>query len=177
MAKSDILIPFIKSWEGGWSDDPHDSGGATMCGITLATYTKWRAGLGYPRPTKKQLRNISDDEWHQIFRELYWNRLSADLIESQAVANMAVDWYWHSGIVAIRSLQQLSGTVVDGVVGPNTIRAVNRCHPETLFCQLSQDRTDFLHNLVIKKPAYTRYLSGWLRRVNSIKYDELILNQ
>ena len=30
--------------EGGWSDHPADPGGATMKGITLATYRKYRPG-------------------------------------------------------------------------------------------------------------------------------------
>ena len=92
MAKIEILVPFIKSWEGGWSDKPHDKGGATMCGITLKTFTEWRTSQGLPAPTKQDLRDITDDEWLRIMRVKYWNRLRADQIECQAVANMAVDW-------------------------------------------------------------------------------------
>ncbi|MCP8894345.1 hypothetical protein KYK29_05335 [Shinella daejeonensis] len=28
-------------WEGGWADHPKDPGGATMKGITLATFRRW----------------------------------------------------------------------------------------------------------------------------------------
>lgn len=177
MARSEVLVPFIRSWEGGWSDDPHDSGGATMCGVTLKTFTEWRVSHGCPKPTKEQLRKISDPEWHDIFRERYWNRLRADQIESQAVANMAVDWYWCSGGMAISTLQRYCYTTVDGIVGPKTIAAVNRCNPERLFRELSQARTEFLERIVRNNPSKARYLNGWLRRVNSIRYDRLILNR
>lgn len=32
------------SHEGGWADDPRDAGGATMKGVTLATYRRWKPG-------------------------------------------------------------------------------------------------------------------------------------
>lgn len=177
MATIDILIPFIRSWEGGWSDDPDDEGGATMCGITLSTFTAWRESHGRPAPTKEELRGISDEEWTDIFRARYWNRLKADQIECQAVANIAVDWCWCSGIVAIKTLQRLCGTTVDGKVGPKTISAVNSRNPKWLFAQLLQARTEFLQELARKKPTRRKYLKGWLRRVNSITYNELILNR
>lgn len=177
MANIEILVPFIKSWEGGWSDSPYDKGGATMCGITLKTFTEWRTSQGLPVPTKQDLHDISDEEWMRIMRIKYWNRLRADRIESQAVVNMAVDWCWCSGSPSIRALQRLSGTTVDGIVGPKTIAAVNRCDPEQLFRQMSQARKEFLQRIVDNDPTQERHLGGWLRRVNSIQYDKLTLNR
>ena len=40
MADYKVHIPFLEKWEGGWSNDPDDSGGATMMGITIpVSYT------------------------------------------------------------------------------------------------------------------------------------------
>jgi len=33
-----LLIPTVHRWEGGWADHPSDPGGATMRGVTLATF-------------------------------------------------------------------------------------------------------------------------------------------
>ena len=38
MAESKILAPFIRSWEGGFSNVRGDRGGATMMGVTLTTF-------------------------------------------------------------------------------------------------------------------------------------------
>ena len=38
MADKNNLIPIIKRWEGGYSDNPNDRGGATNSGVTLAVY-------------------------------------------------------------------------------------------------------------------------------------------
>ena len=45
MANINILSPFILSWEGGFVNDPHDRGGATNRGVTIAT---WRQ-VGYDK--------------------------------------------------------------------------------------------------------------------------------
>ena len=38
MADYRKLVPFIKKWEGGFSNHPQDRGGATNKGVTFSTY-------------------------------------------------------------------------------------------------------------------------------------------
>ena len=177
MASCDALIPFIRSWEGGWSDDPNDSGGATMCGITMDTFTAWRTEHNLPRPTKEDLRHITDAEWRDIFLSRYWQPLRAGELWSQGVANMLVDWYWHSGTTAVKTLQRLVRTTQDGIIGIRTLAAANARDPKELFRELRNARIKFLTDLAMRKPSQNRYLAGWLRRVNSIEYDTLTLNR
>ena len=63
MAKVDILLPFILSFEGGFSNHPADKGGATNKGVTIAT---WRQ-VGYDKDGDgdidvNDLRLITDKE-------------------------------------------------------------------------------------------------------------------
>lgn len=67
-------LRFTLQFEGGWSDHPRDPGGATMKGVTLATF---RAFKGYPA-TKTELRNISDEDLREIYRRRYWDAVKAD---------------------------------------------------------------------------------------------------
>lgn len=71
-------LTFVLGWEGGWADHPADPGGATMKGITLATYTSWRESRGEPAPSREELRGISDAEVAQIYRSWYWVTSGAD---------------------------------------------------------------------------------------------------
>lgn len=52
-----------------------------MRGITIGTYTRWREAHGQPKPTKDDLRNISDQEVRQIYKEWYWNEAQAGDLE------------------------------------------------------------------------------------------------
>lgn len=60
-------------YEGGWSDHPSDPGGATMKGITLATYRRVKPGA-----TKTELRNISNETVAKIYRTDYWDKVGGD---------------------------------------------------------------------------------------------------
>lgn len=60
-------------YEGGWSDHPSDPGGATMKGITLATYRRFKPGA-----TKTELRNIANETVAKIYRADYWDKVGGD---------------------------------------------------------------------------------------------------
>ena len=171
MAKSEILKSFVLSWEGKFVNDPNDRGKATNKGVTIATY---RSVFGQER-TIEDLKTITDIEWLHIFNTLYWNKWRADNIDDQSIANLLVDWVWCSGAYGIRNPQYVLGVTVDGIVGPKTIAAINS-HPDKqyLFKRLWQERTDFLKRIGVK--SQKKFLAGWLRRNDGIKYGRLICN-
>lgn len=171
MAKSIKLIPFILQWEGGFVNDPADLGGATNKGVTIGTFKEHRKRKGLPAPTVDDLKNISESEWHDIFKSLYWDRWKADEIKSQAVANILVDWVWASGSHGIKRPQRLLGVKADGIVGKQTIAAVNAMEAATLFKMIKSDRLKFVDEICRARPANERFRKGWTNRINSIKYE------
>ena len=62
-------------YEGGWSDHPKDPGGATMKGITLETFRRYR-----PMATKAELRAISDADVERIYRAGYADPVAFDAL-------------------------------------------------------------------------------------------------
>jgi lysozyme family protein len=173
MAKIEKLAPFILKWEEGYSNDPQDAGGATMKGITLATFQSYRKSKGLPTPTVNDLKNISDNEWMNILRTLYWNPWQADKINSQAVANLLVGWGWGSGVVtAIKQAQKLLGVAQDGIIGPKTLEAINKGNPADMFHKIWLARKDFFVNIVKNNPSQIKWLGGWLNRL----YDNIPYN-
>ena len=102
MAKIEILIPVIIKWEAGvdpekegniglsanelfekaratgFGNDPVDSGGATMVGVTLATYKAYRKTKGKKAPTAADLRKITYEEWADILKTMFWDKMKAD---------------------------------------------------------------------------------------------------
>ena len=171
MANSSKLIPFILQWEGGFVNDPDDLGGATNKGITIGTFTEYKKRKGQKAPTVEDLKNISDAEWHDVFKSLYWDRWKADDIKSQGVANILVDWVWASGVHGIKRPQRILGVSSDGLVGSKTITAVNAMDAEKLFKMIKEDRVKFVDEICKARPANERFRKGWLNRINSIKYE------
>lgn len=170
MAKADYLIPFIRKWEGGFSDHPADRGGATNKGITLATYAAYRRGKGISETTADDLRRLTEAEWSEIFVQEYWNRFRGDEIRSQSVANILVDWLWMSGSTAIKTMQRFLGLNPDGIVGPKTLAAINEYEPEKLFGHIHDLRETHFREIVRKNPVQQVFLKGWMNRLNDLKY-------
>lgn len=65
-------------WEGGWSDNPRDPGGATNHGITLRTYSQW---LRRPA-TKRELLTIDSETVSAVYHRLFWLPIGGDALPS-----------------------------------------------------------------------------------------------
>jgi Putative secretion activating protein len=166
MAKVEKLAPFILKWEGGFSNDPLDSGGATMKGITLNTFKAYRKSKGLPEPSVNDLKNISDQEWTAILKEKYWDPWKADQINSQPIVNLLVGWGWGSGVItAIKQLQKLINLQQDGIVGAKTLGAINSSDSALLFDKIWIARKNFFVDICINKPSQVKFLKGWLNRL------------
>lgn len=188
MAKVELLVPFIKKWEGGFVNDPADRGGATNMGVTMATFEAYCRRKAYPRPTIERLKKLSEIEWVDILKTMYWDRWKADSINSQKVANILVDWVWGSGSHGISIPQRLLGVKVDGIVGVNTLRALNSQDPDKFFQSVFDARKQFFQDITVAsikrfekrigrkatqrellKHTNQRFIKGWMNRLEDIK--------
>jgi lysozyme family protein len=171
MAKVELLAPFILKWEGGFSNDPDDLGGATNKGITLATFTMYRKIKGGAIPSVVALQNISNEEWTDVLKTLFWDKWMADNIKSQSVANLLVDWVWNSGSYGIKIPQSVIGVDIDGIVGQNTLNAVNAADPATLFQKLKIARLQYINRICVAHPANLKFKQGWINRINALIFQ------
>ena len=101
---------------------------------------------------------------------MYWDKIKGDAFQSQSVANLMVDWFWMSGIIAIKRLQLIVGTKQDGIVGAKTLAAVHAKNQKELFTQLKNARHNHFISIVTKSPEKRKFLRGWLNRLNDIKW-------
>ena len=169
MAKAELLKPFVLRWEGGFVDDPLDRGGATNKGITIGTFRNFYG----QDATVEQLKNITDKQWLHIFKCGYWDKWKADDIANQSIANIVVDWAWASGTVtSIKQVQKILGVSVDGIVGNDTLTAINTSGQRDLFDRIHEKRIEFVENIVKRAPSQARFLKGWKNRINSLTFSE-----
>ena len=172
MAHIEHLIPKIFRWEGGWSDDLADHGGQTNMGITLAT---WKC-CGYDKDhdgdiDSQDLQLITQQDVVNLLRVHYWNRWKADEIHNQSVANLLVDWVWNSGKYGILIPQRILSVKPDGIVGEQTLLAVNSADQSHLFHDLKEARKSFFLDIAKKDPSQKRFLGGWLNRINDFQFS------
>lgn len=191
MAQIENLIPHILLWENGIKTLPgetlrqtyerarakgvikkkSDLGGPTLAGVTLTTFQEWRVSKGKPKPTEADLAKLSYEEWLSILKSLFWDRCKGDEIRSQSVANMFVDWVWHSGPGVIRNVQDIFSLRQDGIVGPKTLAALNAVPAQTVFDRIKAVRERYYRKIVQNRPGQAVNLKGWLNRLNDLKFE------
>jgi lysozyme family protein len=166
-ANFEACLSLVLRHEGGWSDHPRDPGGATMKGVTLATYTDF---LGRPA-TKAELKAIPDQHLETIYWHGYWVPCRCDDLAAgldYAVFDAAVN----SGPKrAAQWLQRVAGAVVDGQVGPATLAAVNKLEPAKAIESYCDVRLRFLMSL----STWPTFGKGLLRRVAEVLRDARVM--
>ena len=169
MAQINKLTSFILRWEGGFVNDPIDRGGATNKGITIATYRQFFGA----NKTVEDLKRITDEQWLYIFTAGFWKPWKADQIKSQSIANIVVDWAWASGPrTSIKQVQQLLDLHPDGIVGKQTLFAINNSDARSLFRKIQNARIQFVEKIVKCHPSQHRFIRGWKNRIAAIKFED-----
>lgn len=168
MANLDIAIRKALGWEGGFSDDPHDSGGATFRGVTIGTYTQYCRLKGRPAPTVESLKKLDYATIRDIADVMFWRKIRGDEIANQSVANLCFDCVWGSGTGYIKAIQGVLGVSRDGIFGSMTLSALNSYSPQKeLFDRLWNRRKIWFEGC--KGAKY--YLNGWMNRLRSFKFE------
>lgn len=155
-------------FEGGYADDPYDSGGKTMYGITEAVAREW----GY----EGEMKDLPLGTAKQIYKENYWHACRCDGFEDYIIAEMVFDMAVNMGVrVAVRKLQKAYNLLrdyeisVDGIVGSETLNSVNGYpHTQDLAFWYAMLRALRYKNIVESNKTQRRFIRGWGRRVQKL---------
>lgn len=150
-------------FEGGFTNDPADPGGATDFGITLATLSHW---LGRAASVA-ELRAMTDAEKAAIYRGMFWNPIQGDALPAGVdlvVFDMAVNGGPRR---AAQMLQTLVGATSDGQIGPKTLTLVGLRPRAALIHDYSAARRTYYRGLA----NFPHFGAGWLSRVNECEAD------
>ena len=156
----------VLKYEGGYVDHPKDPGGPTNKGVTQAVYDDWRKSQKLP---VQSVRNIADSEVAAIYKNLYWDRISGDLLPS-GVDFAVMDYAVNSGVSrAAKTLQGVVGVTQDGQIGPATIQATKTYIAMTV----TNRRLAFMQSLSI----WSTFGKGWSARIADVKNQILALTK
>lgn len=185
MADFDKAIYKVLENEGGYSNDPHDPGGETCCGISRRYWPKW-PGWKYldnykPLKNNQTIRHTAVlDAVLEFYRAQFWKPLRCDDIIPQAVAESLFDFAVNVGRKrAVKILQHTINVYVgittlkeDGIMGAKTIAGITNAYGKSmLFVNgFVQARVDSYLDLCHTNFKKYRYLKGWILR--SLKYLE-----
>lgn len=175
-AKFHKISKIILQHEGGYVNDPNDSGGATNKGIAWNTWLKFaQQDLGVT-PTLEHLKSITDEQAEIIYRNRYWEPQGFCQIRDDRIGLMVYDWTITSGGAA-KQIQKLllnsyhQPLAVDGAMGPQTIQALNAVADQNaLLTDITRIRKNYYTALAFNADGSQsknyKFLNGWLNRVD-----------
>ena len=164
MRFEDCLARILKH-EGGYVNDPLDSGGRTNLGVTQRV---WEEFVGHP-VTEADMKALTPEKIAPMYKLKYWNPSYCEVLP-KGLDYVVFDFAVNAGTGrSVKTLQQAIGCVADGVIGPKTMAAINDANPKDLITKFSDARADFYQGIVARKPDQARFIKGWLNRVEDAR--------
>jgi len=157
----ETAFQMVLNHEGGFVNNPKDPGGMTNLGVTKKV---WEEFVGR-EVDEREMRALTPDAVKPLYKKNYWDKIKGDQLPS-GVDYAAYDLAVNSGVGrAAKYLQQIAGVPADGLIGPQSIEAINACPAEEVVDALCDMRLDFLKRL----PTWNTFGKGWERRVVEVK--------
>jgi len=167
-----LVERMIHRYEGGYGWDAGDSGGPTCWGITcydLAEFEhqKMNSMAAWASRVRAMPISVAD----QIYRTKYATQCCFDQL-GPGKDCVVFDFGVNSGSSrAIRYVQGVVGVHQDGVLGPQTLEAINAHDPKGFINGLCDARLRFMRGLRI----WSRFGRGWSSRVGDLRAYSLNL--
>jgi len=156
MADFNLAIGKTLAHEGGakFTDDPTDRGGATKYGISQRAYPDL------------DIRNLTEQQARDIYKRDYWDRIRADEINSQAMAENIFDTCVNMGVRTGSRLAQVAAEIApsDGIVGSQSIGALNECNDEMFITNFTIAKIARYAYICNRDKSQKRFLLGWVNR-------------
>jgi lysozyme family protein len=149
---------YVMMHEGGYVKDPKDAGGETKFGISKRSYPHL------------DIKNLTQDRANQIYFCDFWMKCKCENIDDDNIATKFFDLAVHTGIPqAVKLIQRAlraTGTQVveDGIIGPETMAAVNKTDPTDLLAALKSEAAGYYRLIANANPTQQRFIEGWLNR-------------
>lgn len=175
-----ILMRLEFSKPGDALDKNPTEDGWTFMGIYQKAHPGWKGwdeilgALAYGGDIEKISRALYASESlraevRRFYKEAYWDRMRLDEISSQLKANEMFIFGVNVDVKpAVRVAQQLVGVVNDGIVGEQTLAAINKFDEERFDKQFDRAELEYYNKLIEKNPKFRVYANGWRNRALAV---------
>jgi len=154
-------LALILKTEGGFTDNPLDSGGITNLGVTKRT---WEAFVGHP-VTEADMRALTPDQVRPLYKQMFWDAVKGDDLPL-GIDYATVDFAVNSGpLRAAGFLQTAVHMFADHKIGPQTLAVVRGADPVAVIGHLCDYRLVYLKSL----DGWPTFGKGWTNRVAAVR--------
>lgn len=161
MSTFDGVKSALLAAEGDYSNDPDDPGGETHWGVSKRSYPNL------------DIRNLTfEDACTKVYFPDFWKIYGLSEINPQKVANnLFLALINMNPPDAIKCLQRALNAIstngsflVDGRLGPQTVRGINNCQQMWLIDRFRIELSLYYLSVVNAHPKELKFLKGWIGR-------------
>ena len=108
-------------------------------------------------------------EVRRFYKDAYWDRMRLSEVASQLKANEIFIFGVNVDVrPAVRVTQRLVGVVNDGIVGEQTLAAINRFDEARFDKEFDRAELQYYNGLIEKNPKFRIYANGWRNRALAV---------
>ena len=182
----DELFEGVIKHEGYYANVTGDKGGETYMGVARNLHPNWEGRHivdGYKLTFGELKRNTKIDVpelttmVEKFYKHTFYDKYKIGSINSGSLQEIIFDWcvnsgYWGScGVQKVLNRYFNRDLKLDGIIGNNTVNAINSIQPELLFVAIKDARIYYYH-LISKRSQNHKFLKGWLKRINAINFQQ-----
>ena len=166
MAKFELAFEKMIENEGGYKlhKVEGDKGGLTYAGISQVYNPTWEGWKNIDNKSENELTPMVKTFYNNIF----WNPINGEKINSQKIANSLFDFAVNAGVRnAVKILQRIIGVKDDGIVGPITLRAINKSTKDgenMLSHVYTLNKLSYYNAICNHDKTMVKFLFGWTNR-------------
>lgn len=185
MKSFDELFDDVIKHEGYYANVQGDRGGETYMGVARNLHPDWegwslidgyKAVHGGIRRNQKIPVPGLIEAVKVFYGKRFYDAYRIGDVLNGSLQGIIFDWCVNSGRYGSKGVQRVlndsfgCSLVLDGLIGDNTIAAINACKPADLFAAIKAARVDFYRAIAEKGQNY-KFLGGWLKRINSFVFE------
>lgn len=147
--------------EGKFTNDRQDRGNWTTGVIGKGELKGTKYGISAMTYPDLDIKSLSLQQAKKIYKRDWWDKINADQIDT-ALVFQVWDFAINAGMgTAKRKLQKAVGVVEDGMIGKQTIQAINNTELNDVLMKFNAERLKYYTSL----STWSRYGKGWTLRV------------
>lgn len=171
----------MRVFEGNYANLKFDRGGETYGGVARNFNKNWYGWKHIDqRKRNGRIKHNSQVEeaefWVLDYYLDIWVKEKFYLIENQDVADYLFDLRINSHYSGVSIIQKVlidmgHEVEVDGVMGEQTIKAINNIEPQTLLIKVRDARIAFYKKIVKRNRNQKRFYKNWVNRANVLVFE------